>query len=127
MQNLKSWKEIEGMVDINIIKNKLLVKYPLFGSVVVNLNYIESKKCETLGTDGQNIYYNSEYLEKQTEDEQTFLFAHEVCHVAFDHIKRSINKDNRIWNIASDAVINAFLEKDGLTPVKRCCIFARCY
>jgi len=105
-------------VDINKIKNRLLVKYPFFGSIVVNLNYIESKECDTLGTDGKNIYYNSTYLENLTEDEQTFLFAHEVCHVAFDHISRSKGKDNRIWNIASDGVINAFLEKDGLTLVK---------
>ena len=62
-------------VDINKIKKKLLVKYPFFGSIVINLNYIENKECITLGTDGENLYYNSEYLENLTDDEQIFLFA----------------------------------------------------
>lgn len=105
-------------LEIDKIKRRLLVKYPFFGSVVVNLNYIESEECDTLGTDGENVYYNSEFLKSLTEDEQTFLFAHEVCHVAFDHISRSEGKDKMVWNIAADGVINAFLQKDGLPLVK---------
>ena len=105
-------------LEIDKIKRKLLVKYPFFGSIVANLNYIENKECTTMGTDGENIYYNSEFLENLTEDEQIFLFAHEVCHVAFNHIYRSEGKDKKIWNIAADAVINAFLQKDGLQIVK---------
>ena len=105
-------------VEIEKIKRKLLVKYPLFGSVVVNLNYIQNKECTTMGTDGKTVYYNPEYLANLTEDEQLFLFAHEICHVAFEHISRSNGKDKKIWNIAADAVINAFLQKDGLPIVK---------
>ena len=41
-----------------------------------------------------------------TKEEQTFVFAHEVCHIAFNHILRSEGKDEDIWNIATDAVIN---------------------
>ena len=44
-------------------------------------------------------------------DEQIFVFAHEVCHIAFDHILRSEGKVSSIWNISTDAVINAFLKK----------------
>ena len=105
-------------MDINKIKRRLLIKYPFFGSVIVNLNYIENKDCKTLGTDGMNIYYNPEYIDRLQEDEQTFMFAHEVCHVAFDHINRRKDKDIQLWNIATDSVINAFLEKDGLPLVK---------
>ena len=105
-------------MNIDKIKRRLLVKYPFFGSVVVNLNYIENKDCKTLGTDGINIYYNPEFINELTEDEQTFMFAHEVCHVAFDHINRRKDKDLQLWNIATDSVINAFLEKDGLPLVK---------
>ena len=104
-------------VEVEKIKRRLLVKYPFFGSVVANLNYVQNKACTTMGTDGENVFYNLEFLEKLSEDEQTFLFAHEVCHVAFEHIARSEGKDKRIWNIAADAVINAFLQKDGLPIV----------
>ncbi|MEG0909937.1 MAG: M48 family metalloprotease, partial [Bacilli bacterium] len=65
-------------------------------------------------TDGKVIYYNSDFLNGLNEEEQTFVFAHEVCHIAFNHILRSDGKDPQVWNIATDAVINAFLERDGL-------------
>ena len=104
--------------DIQKIKRKMLVKYPFFGSVVANVNYKENNNISIAGTDGKTIYYNQEYLDGLSIPEQTFVFAHEVCHIAFNHILRSEGKDQEIWNIATDAVINAFLVKDGLKMVK---------
>ena len=104
--------------DIETIKKKLLVKYPFFGSVVANVKYKENKNVATAATDGQIIYYNLEFAEKLNIDEQIFLIAHEVCHIAFDHVLKSEGKDPELWNIATDAVINAFLKKDGLTIIK---------
>ena len=55
-----------------------------------------------------------------TDAEQTFVFAHEVCHIAFNHIFRSEKKDKKIWNKATDAIINAYLKEDGMSLVKGC-------
>ncbi len=104
--------------DIESIKRKMLVKYPFFGSVVANVNYKENKKISTAGTDGQTIYYNPDFLKKLKPDEQIFVFAHEVCHIAFDHIRRSEDKNPEVWNIATDGVINQFLIRDGLKLVE---------
>ena len=100
--------------DITALKRKMLVKYPFFGSVVASVGYKENKDIPTAGTDGETIYYNSEYLEGLSVDEQTFVFAHEVCHIAFNHILRSEGKNPELWNIATDGVINQFLKRDGL-------------
>lgn len=100
--------------DIAALKRKMLVKYPFFGSVVASVGYKENKDIPTAGTDGETIYYNSEYLEGLSVDEQTFVFAHEVCHIAFNHILRSEGKNPELWNIATDGVINQFLKRDGL-------------
>ena len=100
--------------DIEALKRKMLVKYPFFGSVVASIDYKENTGIPTAGTDGKTIYYNPEYLEGLGRDEQTFIFAHEVCHIAFNHILRSEGKDPELWNIATDGVINQFLKKDGL-------------
>lgn len=100
------------------IKRRLLVKYPLFGSVVANCNFVAEQSIETAGTDGKNIYYNPNFIESVTDNEQTFIFAHEICHIAFDHIFRSEGKDKRLWNIATDSVINAFLKQDGLAMIE---------
>lgn len=100
--------------DIAALKRKMLVKYPFFGSVVASVGYKEDKDIPTAGTDGETIYYNPEYLEGLSVEEQTFIFAHEVCHIAFNHILRSEGKNLELWNIATDGVINQFLERDGL-------------
>ena len=100
--------------DIKSIKNKMLVKYPFFGSVIANVKYEEDKSLGTAGTNGQIIYYNPDYLNCLSKEEQTFVFAHEVCHIAFNHILRSEGKDVNLWNIATDGVINQFLKRDGL-------------
>lgn len=109
--------------NIDSIKKRMLVKYPFFGSIIANLNYVESRDCysngqPTAGTDGNTIYYHPDFINSLTKNEQVFIFAHEVCHVAFDHIFRSEGKDPDLWNTATDAVINAYLEHDGLQIVK---------
>ena len=100
--------------DIAALKRKMLVKYPFFGSVVANVGYKENKDIPIAGTDGETIYYNPKYLEGLSVEEQTFIFAHEVCHIAFNHILRSEGKNPELWNIATDGVINQFLKRDGL-------------
>lgn len=100
-------------VDIEAIKRKMLVKYPFFGSVVANVEYKEDDREPTAATDGEVIYYNPKFLNGITKDEQTFVLAHEVCHIAFNHILRSEGKEKKLWNIATDAVINQFLKRDG--------------
>ena len=96
------------------IKRKMLVKYPFFGGVIANIKYIETDSVKTAATDGINVYYNPFFFEKINKEEQTFILSHETCHIAFEHIRRSEGKDNELWNIATDAVINANLERDGL-------------
>lgn len=106
--------------DIVALKRKMLVKYPFFGSVVASVSYKENNNISTTGTDGETIYYNPEYLEGLSVSEQTFIFVHEVCHIAFNHILRSEGKNPELWDIATDAVINQFLKRDGLKIVPGC-------
>ena len=105
-------------MNVESIKRRLLVKYPFFGSVVANSNFIAEPAVGTAGTDGKNIYYNPNFIESITDDQQTFIFAHEICHIAFDHIFRSEGKNKDLWNIATDSVVNAFLKQDGLPIVE---------
>jgi len=108
--------------DIDKITTKLLIKYPGFATIIANMEYIPSYDCKSNGNptaacDGKNFIYHPEFMNNISEDEQLFIVAHEVLHIAFDHIYRSEGKDPKIWNIASDAVSNAFLKKSGLKMV----------
>ena len=107
--------------DLTTIKRKMLRKYPAFGSTISSVKYQivgNNHLVKTAGTDGRTIYCNAEYLSKLTDDEQVFVFAHEVCHIALNHILRSEGRDPELWNIATDAVINEHLQKDGLPLVE---------
>lgn len=105
--------------NIDIMKKRLLIKYPFFGSILANTNFIVSDSFPTAATDGKNIYYNIDFVNSLKEKEQTFLFAHEVCHIAFNHIYRSEGKNQELWNTATDGVINSFLsQKDGLPIIE---------
>lgn len=99
------------------IKRKLLVKYPIFGSIIANLDFQPSNSIDTAGTDGKVLLYNPDFLNNLNENQKIFLFAHEVCHIAFDHIFRSEGKDKDTWNTAADAVTNELLVQDGLTMI----------
>ena len=79
----------------------MLVKYPFFGSVIASVDYKESKDIPTAETDGRTIYYNPDFLKKVSVEEQTFIFAHEVCHIAFNHIAISKEK-NQIYNLSNE-------------------------
>lgn len=110
-------------INIDSIKRNLIDRYPFFGSIIDSLDYVETKNCvsyngsPTAGTNGNTVYYHPSFIENLTESQQTFVFAHEVCHVAFNHLNRGKDKDQEVWNYATDAVINAFLKKDGLEMV----------
>jgi len=111
------------MIDIELIKRKLLVKYPFFGTVITNVKFIEDNEEKTACTDGVNIFYNSSFVESLSISKRIFLFAHEICHIAFNHIDRRKEKDNEIWNVASDAIINTFLISDDLEPLDNCILY----
>jgi len=105
-------------MDIEQIKRKMLIKYPFFGSIVANSSYKEDNSLKTAATDGEVIYYNKNFFENLSSDEQVFVMSHEVCHIAFNHILRSDGKNQKLWNIATDAVINDFIKKDRLKMVE---------
>jgi len=107
-------------MDVNIeeIKRKLVIRYSHLGSLIVNIAFKECEDIETVATDGKNILYNPEYVKELSDKQKLFIFAHEICHIAFEHISRREGKNMKLWNIATDSVINALLKKDGLVSYR---------
>ena len=105
---------------INDIKRKILIKYPRFGSEIATANIIfeDNLPCHTAATDGKDIYVDFNYFQSLNEDDRIFLLAHEIMHNKYMHMYRLVDKNGKerdleIWNIATDAIINANLERDG--------------
>lgn len=100
--------------DIAQLKRNVLAIYPFFGGVAASITYKETDDIKATANDDATLFYNPAYLSGLSPDEQTFAFAHELCHIAFGHTERSSDKDAEIWRTATDAVINQLLKRDGL-------------
>ena len=82
----------QRLFDLDKIKRIMLRKYPTFGSVISNVKYEildDNSVLPTAATDGKTIYINEKFMSNLTEDEQVGTLAHEVCHIAFNHVLRS--------------------------------------
>lgn len=116
---MKKTKEYDTKL-LDDAKRLLLARYPRFGAQIAdaNLEYKTDLTFHTAATDGKNIYFDPDFLASLSDDEKTFLIAHELMHVKFEHMYRMMDKngqkrDPMLWNIATDAIINANLERDG--------------
>ena len=101
-------------MDISRLISRLKYKLPLFRPVIAGLSFIEDNSCQTACTNGSEVIYSGSFFKELNEEERLFILAHELSHVALNHLKRRKDKDAYLWNIATDAVINAFLVRDGL-------------
>jgi len=105
----------QGKTNIEQVKDRVLEKYPSFGDKIFDVKITATKEAVTAATNGKEIFYNPDFFDILTDDEKDFVFAHEVCHIAMDHINRGGDKKHKeLWNIATDACINAYLKQDGL-------------
>ncbi len=104
------------------VKRKMLAKYPRFGSeiAIANIEFKDNLPYHTAATDGKNVYVDPNYFASLSESDRLFLIAHEIMHIKFMHMHRLVDKAGNkrnldLWNTATDAIINANLERDGFT------------
>ena len=101
----------EKLIKARIRLNK---KSPFFSYLVMKLEFQEENEIQTIGVDKYgNCVYNSEWIKKLTDDNITYVLAHEVLHCALEHLIRVGVRDRETWNISGDAVINAILNESG--------------
>lgn len=98
----------------------LVLNYPFFGTLAIYLNLaeLEGGWCATAATDGNNLYYNPEWI-SQVAAEQGMravlgLIAHETMHAALGHIWRRENRVPILWNCACDYAVNAIIQACGM-------------
>ena len=77
-----------------------------FGALMLFASIKTSNKVDTAATDGKDIFFNENFLNKLTSSEQNALMLHEVLHMALLHVQRRQSRDPHIWNIAVDIVVN---------------------
>lgn len=77
---------------------------------------IKRYPCPGLGTVGvteDKLFYDISFVAQRTVGELTYLFIHEIMHLAMQHSLRfGARTDHDLWNIACDLYINSIINHD---------------
>ncbi len=96
--------------------NAISHKQPFFTQIVKGLKPVEEKDVPTLGTDGDNLYYNPDFFDKLTDSEKCAVVLHETLHCAFFHMWRKDKREQMRWNMATDYAINPMVDENFKLP-----------
>ena len=82
-------------------------------TMLLKLTLIEdNERCQTMATDGINIYWNDEFVKSISDEEIQTVLIHEAGHVIWEHPIRKGKRIHELWNIATDYVINSWIAYD---------------
>ena len=95
-------------------KIELMTRSVFISTISLSVKHIITNDVPTAATSGTKIFYNPEFIAKQSVQQLAGLVAHECWHIAFQHISRRGNRDPIIYNCAGDYVINLMLTKAGM-------------
>jgi predicted metal-dependent peptidase len=91
---------------------QLMLRNPYLAGAVARLpmrEAIDMPWCQTMATDGYNIFWNTEFCASLKEDELSGVIAHELLHCILGHNDRRNGRDRHKWNVAIDHATNLFL------------------
>lgn len=87
-------------------RNLVCTKQPFMSNLVHALTLVEADYIPTMGTDGENLFWNPEFLKTLSEEQAAAVIFHEVMHCAMVHMWRKGKRDHMKFNIACDYAIN---------------------
>lgn len=89
------------------MKIRMLNEHPFFGLLVQHLIFAVDEEISTACTDGERIYFSPQFCSQLDDDGLYYVTLHEIMHVVLGHCFRGADRDNRLYNIACDIVVNS--------------------
>jgi len=69
-----------------------------------------------------NFYYNKKFIEKLKQKEVEGVVIHEILHLSLLHLLRQGGRDNFIFNLSADVVVNQLIKDNRFTLPNGCVI-----
>lgn len=107
MTETTSTAELERRLSGALIR--LRTRAPFFAALALFARMRIREDIPTAATDGQDVFWNPEFLRKLTPAELSGVLLHEVLHAALLHVVRRGERDPVLWNIAADIVVNGMI------------------
>ncbi len=99
---------------ISQAKAKLLVDYPLFGTIASKLELVLNDDIQAFKSDGIKLEYNSDFIQNISVSEMEFIFANGAMHASLAHESRRNDRSGWLWQMATDMAINDMLVQNGM-------------
>lgn len=99
---------------ISQAKAKLLVDYPLFGTIASKLELVKNDDIQSFKSNGIKLEYNSDFFERIGTSEMEFVFANGAMHASLAHEQRKNGRSGWLWQMATDYAINDMLVENNL-------------
>lgn len=98
---------------IELAYTKLGLREPFIAAVMTRVKREVSDTVPTAATNGTWCRYNPDFCAKWSDEQLFGLVLHESCHVVLMHMWRREGRDASLWNVANDAIINAYIKARG--------------
>jgi predicted metal-dependent peptidase len=92
----------------------LILDHPFFATLMLRKNFISDPNVQTTQTNGNDIRYNPEYIEKVSFEELKATICQNVMHTALMHHLRREGREPGDWNKACDYAVNQILKDSGM-------------
>ncbi len=86
---------------------RLLSTHGFYGLLLMQMRFKLTEDIETAATDGTFIYFSPVFMENLSDKELDFVLLHEVLHAALQHCSRGEGREDELFNIACDIVVNS--------------------
>jgi predicted metal-dependent peptidase len=84
-----------------------------FATCAYHLTFVADRNVETMETNGTILKFNPDHARSLPPSRRLAVFAHEVAHVAGLDPYRRGSRDNHLWNVSCDHVVNLELKQAG--------------
>lgn len=106
---------------LSISRNELYVSMRFLDIALNSLSYQLYLSTTTVGTDGEKILYNPNYLVRLYRDDMVLInrgYLHMLFHCLFCHMMYKDAKDEEVWNIACDIAVESLVDELNYRCVK---------
>lgn len=103
--------EIERLISASLLR--LRMKSPFFATLALFTHFLPTELLPYAATDGQDIFFNPDFLRSLPSAQADSLLLHEVLHAALLHLPRRGEREPELWNAAADIVVNGMIAQQG--------------
>lgn len=86
---------------------RVLINHGFYGLLLMHMVFALDENCKTVTTDGRKIYFNPKFLLDLSNKELDFVMMHQILHVVLRHRARKGDRDEVIYDIACDIVVDS--------------------